>query len=473
MRSVLASPPSAANANHTVSNRLLVAGIAAFVLAFGGWLAYLAIHAENWTLNMIDLTVYLDGGKIVRHVPGFYNGHDATPLYDWSKSKHGLQFTYTPFAAVAFALFSVVSAGTATAAWTVVNFLALLAAIWLAAGALGYRQNKTRAGITLLGAGVAIWLEPVFRNIFLGQINLVLMAFILWDLLQPDHRKNKGFITGIAAGVKLVPLIFIPYLIVTRKFRQAAMVIAGFVFTLAAGFAVLPKDSAKYWFDGLFANGGRTGFTGWEGNQSLDGIITRLSGSISSAKPLWMAAVVIVGVAGILAAMLLYRAGHQLPALLLVALTGDLISPISWDHHWVWIAVDIVVVAHYAVQFARAGRKRAAWLLGAAAVAIVAVFAAWPGALWGERMNDKNTFFLGIIWNPPNSNPFTTYYLYGDKPWLAEYHWHGFQLLTGNAYILAAIAAFACLVVAAVRLPRAREEVVALLRFARPQRQAG
>jgi alpha-1,2-mannosyltransferase len=467
VRSVLASQPRAAEGARTADSWLLIAGIAAFAVAFGGWLAYLAMHAEGWTLNMIDLSVYMDGGKIVRgaHLVN-YNPHAAAPLYDWHRSgKDGLQFTYTPFAAVAFALVSFMSAGVSTPVWTMVNFVALLAAIWFTLGGLGYRgreNRKVKAGAMLLGAAAVIWTEPVFRTIYLGQINLVLMAAILWDLCQPDSRKNKGFVTGIAAGIKLVPLIFIPYLLVTRKFRQAAMTVAGCVATLAVGFAVLPRDSAKYWFGGLFFQGGRTGFTGWLGNQSLDGIITRLSGSINAGKPIWIVASVIVVIAGIGGAMLLYRGGHKLPALLLTALTGDLVSPISWDHHWVWIAPGIVVAAHYAATAWRKGRKRAAAAYAATAAAILALFAAWPGAWWSEFMyqtrTSGETFYLGLIWNPPNSNPFKTYYRYGDRPWYAEYHWHGFQLLTGNAYVLGGIVAFLGLVLAAVLIPRPRAQ---------------
>ena len=188
---------------------------------------------------------------------------------------------------------------------------------------------------------------------YLGQVNLVLMALIIWDLCQPDTSKSrwwKGFGTGVAAGIKLVPLIFIPYLLLARKFRQAAMACAGFAFTVLLGFVILPKDSTKWWFDGLFVQGGRTGFTGWAGNQSLDGLITRLTGSVNAAKPAWIVAAVLVGVAGVTGAALLDRKGYPLPGLLLAALTGLLVSPISWDHHWVWIAPGALVAAHYAVQ---------------------------------------------------------------------------------------------------------------------------
>ena len=471
MRSVLSSPPSAREKKFLPGNRLLIIGIAVFVLGFGGWLVFLATHMEDWTLNMIDLSVYRSGGLIVRQVTEqvsrngtvsrYYNAHaKPSPLYGWTRSggKDSLQFTYTPFAAVAFALISFMSTGTSTVVDTIVNFLALLAAIWFTLGGLGCTNRKVKIGLTLLGTGVAIWTEPVFRDIYLGQINLILMAAVLWDLCQPDTRRNKGFVTGIAAGIKLIPLIFVPYLLLTRKFRQAAMVVAGFVFTLVVGFAVIPKDSSKYWFGGIFYNGGRTGFTGWLGNQSLDGLITRLAGSIHAGKPYWVLASLLVLVLGIGAAALLYRAGHLLPAILLTEMTGDLICPISWDHHWVWIASWIVVAGWYAAKAWEAGRRRAAAAFAAIGLAIFAVFAAVPGSWYGMNMYEivaKNgsttgqTFYWGWIWYAPNSNPFTTYYLYGDKPWYVEYHWHGLELLAGNAYVLGGLLVFFGLVLAA------------------------
>jgi alpha-1,2-mannosyltransferase len=471
VRSVLASPPRTGQGTKSSGNRLLIIGLVAFGIAFGGWLAWLALHMEDWTLNMIDLSVYRSGGLIVRQVThqggrAFYNPHFASPLYDWARSKDGLQFTYTPFAAVAFALVSFMSTGASTVVDTIVNFLALIAAIWCTLGGLAASgrlelTRKAKIGATLLGSAVAIWTEPVFRDIYLGQINLILMAAVLWDLCQPGTRKNKGFVTGIAAGIKLIPLIFVPYLLLARKFREAAMVVAGFAFTLVVGFAVIPKDSSKYWFGGLFFNGNRTGFTGWTGNQSLDALVTRLAGSISGGKPFWMLFGVILVVIGVCAAALLDRAGHLLPAILLAELTGDLFSPITWDHHWVWIAAWMVVAGWYAVQAWQDGLRRRACAFAGAAIAVFAVFAAVPGTWYGLSMCQNaaglplcpavsagQTFYWGWIWYAPNTNPFT-YLKIGDKPWYYEYHWHGLELLAGNAYVFAGLLVFAGLVLAA------------------------
>jgi Glycosyltransferase family 87 len=440
--------------------RLLRAGLIAFAAVVVSWLVVEALHGA---LSLVDLTVYRDGGLIVRHVRPYYDPGSYAPLYDWGGfSPLALKFTYTPFAALAFAVVSVLPWGALVASSVVVNMAALVAALWFTFGGLGYTDRRVRLGATLLAAAVTFWLQPVVRTIYLGQINLILMAAIIWDLCQPDLRAGgrrrwwKGALTGVAAGIKLVPLVFVPYLLITRKFREAAATMAGFAVTVAAGFAILPHDSSQWWLHGMFlADGNRAGFMGWAGNQSLRAVITRFSGSVAAGQAPWIAAAVVALALGLTAAYLLDRAGYPVPALLATALAGLLASPISWDHHWVWIAPAVAVAGHYALTAARrsrlagGGRGTARWLWALAA-GMILVFAAWPDALW-ESARNLGDFSLGFLWAQPNTNPIK-FARYGDQPSYVEYHWHGFQLLWGNAYILAGVALLAIVLALGWRL---------------------
>ncbi len=87
---------------------MLVAGLIAFAAAVTSYLIYLVIHPPSWTVHAVDLDVYVVGGLIVRHVPPFYHPRSAAPLYDWTDPGLGLKFTYPPFAAVVFALVSLI-----------------------------------------------------------------------------------------------------------------------------------------------------------------------------------------------------------------------------------------------------------------------------------------------------------------------------------------------------------------------------
>jgi alpha-1,2-mannosyltransferase len=437
--SVIDRPGLATPGEKVRNTRILIAGVGAFVVVLALWAVYAARHPLGYTLYPVDLGVYRDGGLIVRHISPPYDGKLPYPLYDWPLNNVALKFTYTPFAALFFAVVSVVPWSILPRLSQVVNLVALVAATWCTMGALGYRDRRVRVGGALLGAAAGLLTEPVFRTMYLGQINLLLMAVIIWDLRQPDSRRWKGIATGLAAGIKLVPLIFIPYLLLIRKFRQAVVAFAGFVATVLLGFIILPSDSRDWWLNGLFYQDGRTGFVGWGGNQSMRAITTRLAGSIDAATVPWLVGLLVVTVGGLICAAMLDRAGHTMLGLLTAALVGLLDSPISWDHHWVWVVPGMMVAAHYGVRAWQDGRRRGALGCTALVAGMLLVFAPWPGSLWGVHTSGLGNFTHGLIWAAPNT-PVTKYVADGDQPWFLEYHWHGLQILAGNAYILAGFA---------------------------------
>src|SRR5262249_9922505 len=202
----------------------------------------------------LPIWVYGNGGLIVRHVPPAYDAHRASPLYDWT-GQNGVQFTYPPFAAVIFAVGSVLSWTAMRWAMTLASLAALGLTLWIVFGALGYRDRPAiRAGATLGVSALALATEPVQQTLALGQVNLLLMLLIVADLLAvPEGRSRwwQGLGIGIAAGVKLTPLIFIPYLLLIRRYRQAATAAVAFAATAGLGYAILPADSGTYWAHGL------------------------------------------------------------------------------------------------------------------------------------------------------------------------------------------------------------------------------
>ena len=422
---------------------LLPAGALLLVAVLAVYLADLVTHLPEMAA-MRDLVVYRDGGLIVRHVSGVYDGHRPSPLYDWT-GQNGVQFTYPPFAAVVFAVASVLPWTLLRWVMTLASLAALGLSLWLVFGALGYRHRRAvRLGATLGASALALLTEPVQQTLGLGQVNLLLMLLIVADLLTADAPSGRtrgwhGVGIGIAAGVKLTPLIFIPYLLLIRRFRQAATAAAVFVATVVLGYVILPRDSGTYWADGLFGRANRIVFLGTRGNQSLRGVLTRLAGSVTAGTIPWIATAVLVLIIGLIAAAVLYRAGQPVPAMLACALTGLLVSPLSWDHHWVWVAPGLALLADLGAR-AR-GVVRAAWW--AATAGLVLVFGAWP-QFWDLAQAGLTP--AGLFWYGP-----ATYFAKGDEPWYHEFHWHGLQLLAGNSFVLAGLVGLAALCVTAAR----------------------
>jgi alpha-1,2-mannosyltransferase len=308
---------------------------------------------------------------------------------------------------------------------------ALAVTVSLTLRQLGWHGGR-RLGAVLLFSGTALWLEPVQRAIHLGQIELILMALVVWDLGQPSARWWRGAGIGLAAGIKLVPLIFLPYLLLTRKFREAAIAMAALAATMVTGFLALPHASRQWWLTGYFMNAGRTGGVASLANQSLRGMLTRLAGSVAAGAPGSLIISVLVAVIGLLGAALLYQSGKPVHGWVLCALTGLLVSPISWDHHWVWVVPLLLLL----VDGALTARQVRRWMLWAAAGALAIVYLDWPWTVPGAGVAPRGV--LPMVYGP------------GEHPYGQLYHWHGTELIFGNAYVLAGLIVFVVMLAAAV-----------------------
>src|SRR6476660_9524227 len=296
-----------------------MAAVALFLLAAAGYA--LLVHASPqyyWT--QIDAAVYRDGGIAVRNQPAM--------LYALKLGSAKLPFIYTPFAALLFAAGSGASFATWQVGLAVLTIGLLPVVAYLSLGLAGRPVGLARAAAAFALAAVGLWLEPVAMTLFFGQITLVLLALVVADLALPDRIKGKGIGIGLSAGIKLTPLIFIPYLLFTRRVRAAAVSALTFAVTVGLGFALLPHASAVYW-GGQFARPSKHFHLN---NQSLNGVILRLTHAGPDAHAYWLVAAIVVGIAGLATSILASRRGHELLGLVACAATGLLVSPITWSH---------------------------------------------------------------------------------------------------------------------------------------------
>jgi alpha-1,2-mannosyltransferase len=274
----------------------------------------------------------------------------------------------------------------------------------------------TRAGGALVVAVAALWLEPVMATLGWGQIDLVLMALVLADMCMRDDRWWKGAGVGVAAGMKLTPLIFIPYLVLTRRFRAAMVATAAFGFTVAVSFIVLPESAKAFWLGGRFLDEEPvTNSPAMLPNQSLAGMLARLAGGSPgpTGTRAWLIAAVVTGIAGLLLAAMAHRRGYQLIGTVTCAVTGLLVSPVSWDHHWVWVLP--LLIASAALLRERLVSRRGAVTEAAILVLLGLLFFGFPRYFPARKV----PHFTGLLYIPGQ--------------------WHGVYLLTGNAYVLAGV----------------------------------
>lgn len=332
-----------------------------------------AIHG-----GFTDLFVYRYGGRAVL---------EGLPVFESRDPVTGLRFTYPPFAAVVMVPLAVLPARLAAALWTGASVGALALAVVVVRRALG---RPAPGWLVALLTGGALALEPVWQNLAFGQVNLILMLAVLVDLVRPGRRWS-GALVGIAAGVKLTPLVFVVLLVLVGRRAAAGRAVLAFAGTVAIGFLAMPGSAATYWAHRLF-DARRVGPPALAHNQSVYGALTRL---LDGPPPtlLWLAVAAPLSLAVLAVGAAWWRRGDRVLGTGLAALAMLLASPVSWTHHWVW-----------AVPIALSVWERSRWV----GTVWAAVFVARP-----------------MVWLPWGQN--------------REFGWSPLDHLIGNAYLLATL----------------------------------
>jgi alpha-1,2-mannosyltransferase len=302
-------------------------GAAAWAVAGGYDLRY----GRGWFL---DLRVYLAAGHAL------YAGQ---PFYSLLYTGARLPFSYPPFALFVLSPLSLLPTGVAIVLWWLASAAALVATVTIALRCATSLQGRRAVAAASVIAGLSVGLEPVRSSMNYGQVNWFLMLLVLWDLTRSTSRR-RGVALGIAAAVKLTPLVFVLVYALDRDWRSLARTAGTFAALTLGSWAILPSASTQYWFHLAF-DAGRDGNVDYVGNQSWDGLLHRAPfAHLTSSAALWavLALATVIAVAALGGRLL--AAGRRLQAVLVVSLCELLISPISWTHHWSWLAVAPVVL---------------------------------------------------------------------------------------------------------------------------------
>jgi len=288
------------------------------------WTRWSNFGGDNW----VDLDVYARGGLAILR---------GESLYD--VGVNGLRFTYPPFAAVLFTALASTPAEIARWLFTAGSLACYLTLVlvWCRSARVGWLPGA------LVGAA-GMTLEPFFTNIDLGQIDLYLILMVTLDCLVLPAR-HHGWLVGLAAGIKLVPGVFVLYFVLRRDWAAVRRTVTGFAVSVLFGALVAPGDSWRFWSGGLL-NVSRfgDGVAVRADNQSLPAELMRLSHDVSPPAVLLVGLSALALFAAALVARRLQGADRPLDALVALGLGSVLASPVSWTHHWLWV-VPLIVVA--------------------------------------------------------------------------------------------------------------------------------
>lgn len=355
-----------------VGRRRLRVGLAVLLLAGLAAVVYQYRVADALRNGLFDLGIYRDA---VRY---WLAGND---LYDFARHdllNGPLGFTYPPFAAFCLVPLALLPASAAQVSLSLLTVAATAVTTWWLLAPVARRRGWPVLFPVALATVLAMALDPTRQTVGMGQINMLLVLLVLLDVLVllPRGSRWAGIGIGIATAVKLLPGIFIVYLLVTRRWRAAFTAMAAAAAATAVGVLVAPSASWRYWTETLWETG-RVGQLSYTSNQSLLGILSRLADPEAASRLLWIGLVCVVVAVGMWRARQAAAAGDEVAGVTLAGLVGLLVSPVTWVHHMYWVVPAIIVLVDAGWDRSRVLRR--GWLLG---LAVVTYAAFAYGTVW-------------------------------------------------------------------------------------------
>ncbi|GIF02829.1 glycosyltransferase 87 family protein [Actinoplanes siamensis] len=303
---------------------VIAAGVAVFEV-------FAALRRPTYD-RLADLHVYIGSVQSLLH------GHS---LYDYTAA-NGDPFTYPPFAGILLLPTALLPEPAVRVIWSaaVITAILLLAQVVVRA----VRQQNPAVELPLPAVLVLMLLSsPGSSDIRFGQISVFLVLIVLVDCMGMLPTRLAGTGVGIAAAVKLTPLVFLPYLWISGRRRAAYMCLAAFTIATLLALVILPSDSRRFWLIEL-ENTRRIGDLSLGGNQSINGTLLRLGLDGQARTIMWLSLGVAVAIAGLVGARYAATNGRLLSAACTVGAVSIAVSPVSWTHHQFWTVIACAAI---------------------------------------------------------------------------------------------------------------------------------
>ena len=319
-------------------------------------------------------------------------------------------YLYPPLFALLFAPVTLLPYGAAYVAWLGLGVFFLAASSWLFLSSLDAPLRSTRGMLLAAGAILTACLfYPVARNLAIGQSSLLLLLLMTGVMVKLRSRTRAGDAWAgvcLAGGIllKLTPALFLPYLALRRRWRALGYSMAALVLLMAVSIGAVGLEPHRVYFERMVPQ--LSGGTAFYPNQSLTGLVARISGedlrladlldpAAAAARVARWLGLILMGVTLLLAV----RRRAASPAsphdpdeddrgFGLLLLAGLAASPISWEHHYVLALIPAWILMRDLSTLPGGESSRTAWLARAAVTGIaLALVGSYVGVrvieLWG------------------------------------------------------------------------------------------
>ena len=264
-------------------------------------------------------------------------------LYDYPL-EGGYGFTYPPFAAIVLRPLIWLAPSTTGLVWLT---LCVLVAVALVGLVVVTRQLPVAPILKLVVFGLAVGTflgsAQVQSDLITGQVNLVLALMVVLDVGRFVPERLRGMLVGLAAAIKLTPLVIWGWYVVTRQWRALISSVATFGVLVGLAWVVLPDDSVRYWSEAVFDTG-RVGDVELRFNATVMGMLARGGVDGGMRTVLWLGLGGVLVLAAYAHAQRARQAGDHVAAAVVLGCAAVVATPLAWPHHQIWLPLAGIVL---------------------------------------------------------------------------------------------------------------------------------
>jgi alpha-1,2-mannosyltransferase len=247
--------------------RLLLRASTVAIVGVAVWSFLLAPIVGHFVGNFEDFSAYIGAGR------NMAAGHSPYAAFDGNVSVVMTGFDYPPFASLLVRPLALLSDGGAVTLWLWLSLACtVVGALVLARTALPAHWPRTELALL-----AAFGFAPAAYNYWHGQMNpviflLLALAFRTW---VQGRELSTGALLGLAAGIKLSPIVLVVLLLRRGWWRGTAVMAGTVVASIAVTIPVIGFNAVHTFLTVVLPT--LTRETGWIYNQSLGGLLSRVT----------------------------------------------------------------------------------------------------------------------------------------------------------------------------------------------------
>jgi alpha-1,2-mannosyltransferase len=194
---------------------------------------------------------------------------------------------------------------------------------------------------------------PMFSQLTCGQFSVFVAALAFADVAGVVPKRFQGVLVGLAAAIKVTPMIFAVYYLVTGQRRQAAVSVGSFAAFTSFGALFFPAETWTFWT--RLTGTGQDIDPTLPYNLGIRSTLERLSPGLGDVTWAWAGLGLILMIVTLWRARKLYRRDHVMEAILIVGAAAIVVPPNALPHYFIWLPMA-------GIWLVMTGTRTAKWL---------------------------------------------------------------------------------------------------------------